>query len=281
VSLLDAVLFKFTRLAFSTRSGEKADVNCDFDGIEFTGDLSFLNSLAFLIPMNGFSDPPFLDIDTSGVTVGFSLSLPDITAGAWAFRNIGIFASLRLPFIGDPARLYFSFAERSNPFLVTYNLLTGGAFFGVGAGLDGIELVESAVEAGGSLALNLGVASGAVYAMTGIYFGYQFEPEKITIAAYMRMGGALVVLGLICVSLVFYMELNYETTSGTLIGSAELSVEVSLGFFEKTVKVGVTRQLAGPDEPQAAAANSISGAVALLEGETDADAWDSYFAAFA
>ena len=60
----------FDRLAFRAGSSGKPDVDVVFGGIEFIGPLAFIETLKELIPLDGFSDPPFLDVSPSGVARG-------------------------------------------------------------------------------------------------------------------------------------------------------------------------------------------------------------------
>ena len=65
----------------------------------------------------------------------------------------------------------FALSERHKPFLVTVSLFGGGGFFALALNASGIEQIEAAIEFGGNISLNLGVASGGVYVMAGVYFG--------------------------------------------------------------------------------------------------------------
>ena len=63
-------------------TARKADVNVEMGGIKFVGVLSFVESLRSLIPLNGFSDPPAIDVSASGIHASFSLALPDLEMAA-------------------------------------------------------------------------------------------------------------------------------------------------------------------------------------------------------
>ncbi len=64
-----------TVMEFSVQPGRKTDVNVELsdgkdgraEGIEFLGPLAFVNTLKEIIPFDGFSDPPYLDIQPSGL----------------------------------------------------------------------------------------------------------------------------------------------------------------------------------------------------------------------
>ena len=61
-------------------------------------------------------------------------------------------------------------------------------------------MLEASFEFGATAALDIGVASGEVHIMAGIYFAMQRkEPANVmaaTLSGYLRMGGSLSVLGI-------------------------------------------------------------------------------------
>jgi hypothetical protein len=282
LSFFDLVTVNFAHLVFSLQSGKKLDVNAALDEsnpVTFGGPLSFINVLAKIIPPGLFSDPPSLDVDSSGVSVGYSIGLPAIEGGAWGIRNLTLGAKLVIPFTGsDPMRLRFNFSEQHNPFQVTAYGVTGGAFLALHIGLDGIERVEASVELGGSLALNLGVASGAVFLMIGIHMTMEGKKNEVTLGGYVRTGGALSVLGLITVSVEFYMELAYLFASNMMRGEASLTVKVKVLFFSKKVTLTVVRELGAPSPTASLLRPTVNMETAHLADER---AWGRYCDAFA
>lgn len=282
LSFFDLVTVNFDHLIFSIQSGKKLDVNAALDEsnpVTFGGPLSFINVLAKIIPPGLFSDPPSLDVDSSGVSVGYSIGLPAIEGGAWGIRNLTLGAKLIIPFTGsDPMRLRFNFSEQHNPFQVAAYGVTGGAFLALHIGLDGIERVEASVELGGSLALNLGVASGAVFLMIGIHMTMEGKKNEVTLGGYVRTGGALSVLGLITVSVEFYMELAYLFASNMMRGEASLTVKVKVLFFSKKVTLTVVRELGAPSSTARLLRPTVNMETAHLADER---AWERYCDAFA
>src|SRR5205823_6504145 len=137
-------------------------------------------------------------------------------------------------------------SERHHPFLVTVTLFGGGGFFALGVSARGVEEVEAAIEFGGNVSLNLGVASGGVYVMAGIYFGR--TGEVATLTGYLRCGGYLEVLGLIAISVEFYLAFSYRDKGGDrseVWGQASVHVCVAIAMFSKTVTLSVERRFAG------------------------------------
>jgi hypothetical protein len=240
----------FKKMSFESHPGQKTVFDVEMDQIAFDGPLSFINALKDIIPLNGF-DPPGLDITPEGVVASFSLAIPTVGFGVFSIQNINLIASLCLPFMGDPVRLRLAFCERHNPFLLTVSIYGGGGFFAMNLGPDGIELIEGSLEFGGCVAINLGVASGGIYVMAGVYFKMEFmgEQDQLQLTGYLRAGGALCVLGLITVSLEFYMAINYQTSPKRLWGEASVTVEVEVAFFSKSVSVKMEREFASSPPP--------------------------------
>src|SRR5262249_49651651 len=139
-------------------------------GIHFTGPLKFIETLKSMIPIDGFADPPSLDVDASGIKASFTLGLPNIGVGILSLENINLSAALNIPFIGDPLTFKFAFSSRESPFNLTVSLLGGGGYFGLELTPKGVRMLEAALEAGARISVDFGVASGSISAMIGIYF---------------------------------------------------------------------------------------------------------------
>ncbi|HMJ06780.1 MAG TPA: hypothetical protein VK474_11035, partial [Chthoniobacterales bacterium] len=123
-------------------------------------------------------------------------------------------------------------------------------FFAIDIGMAGVKLIEAALEFGASIALNLGVASGSATIMGGVYF--QKSAAGFALSAYFRAAGELSVLGLITVSVEFYLSLNYASKGapahgGKLWGQASLTVKIKIAFFSKSVSISIEREFAGSD----------------------------------
>lgn len=246
MTFADVVRLSFGTLRFVTLPGRKPDVTAEGVSLDFIGALEFVNTLRDLLPDNGFSDPPAITVDEQGIRAGFSLAIPTIGVGVFSLQNLALSASLSVPFVGKAAGLRFALSERHHPFLVTVTMFGGGGFFALGVSANGVEEIEASIEFGGNISLNLGVASGGVYVMAGVYFGMTQQVTQLT--GYLRMGGHLSVLGLISISLEFYLAFTYRAKGGgrsEIWGQASLSVSVKIAFFSTSVKLSVERRFAG------------------------------------
>lgn len=237
------LLLHFNKLEFTARSGSKPDVNVEFDDIEFTGVLSFVEALRTLIPLDGFSDPPALQVSEEGIRASYSMALPDIAVGVFSMQNLSLGAGFTVPFLLDPLSVRFNFCERESPFLLTVSMFGGGGFFAITLDPDGVQILEASLEFGASLSVNLGVASGGVTVMAGIY--YKMEIDEATLTGYFRMSGEVDVLGLISACIELYLGLAYEFESGKCAGKATITVEVSVAFFSTSVSISCERKFAG------------------------------------
>lgn len=233
----------FEKIEFRVDHAAKMDVDVLLTDIKFVGPLSFVETLRDLIPLDGFSDPPYLDITAKGIDAGFDVALPSITLGVLNLSNLSLGAGFTVPFIGQPLSVRFNFCRREQPFLLTVYMFGGGGFFGVTVDPSGVQVLEAAFEFGAAISIDFGVASGGVHVMAGLY--YRMEKDAALLAGYFRLGGHVDVLGLITASLELYLELNYETQSGKCVGRAQLTIEVKVFVFSGSVTISCERKFAG------------------------------------
>lgn len=276
VEIADVAAIDFKRVGFSTGSDAKVDVNVEMAAqpLRFLGKLSFINDLQRFIPSDGFSDPPFLDVTTSGVRTGYSLALPDLQLGAFTLSHVVLGASISLPFDGSPLALRFNFCEKQQPFTLTVMGLGGGGFLALEFDMHGVRELEAALEFGAAVSINLGVASGAVSIMGGVYYKMTMDNgvKSYELEGYVRINGALSVLGLITASVEFMLSLVADMSGGKVSrvwGEASLKIKIELFMFSKTVTLKTQRQFAG-------AGADPTFTMMISEGE-----WEQYCNSFA
>ncbi|WP_405997041.1 hypothetical protein [Streptomyces sp. NBC_00829] len=263
------VRVRFGRLAFTARPGCRPDLTAEGLDVELKDALEFVNALKDLLPTDGFGKGAFVDVKPTGITAGYTLAVPAVTLGVFALSNVTLTAALTIPFDDRPASFRFSISERHHPFNLSVSIFGGGGFFSMVVSTRGVQLVEGSLEFGGNASLDLGVASGGVHLMGGIYF--KLAEGSVTLTGYLRCGGYLSVLGLITVSVEFYLALTYVKTNGTseVFGEGSLCVSVRVAFFSKSVTLRLQRRFGGsPADP---------GFADCVE---PAD-WDEYCLAFA
>jgi hypothetical protein len=114
-----------------------------------------------------------------------------------------------------------------------------------------VEQIEAGLEFGAMCSIDVGVASGGVHLVAGIYFSYGTDadhPEPTCVlTGYVELGGELDVMGIVTLSLEFYMGLTYQSSPEKVYGQATLTVEVSVLCFSGSVEITVERQFGGQD----------------------------------
>ena len=165
-------------------AGKKPEVDVVFTAFLFKGPLSFVQTLRELIPFDGFSDPPDVQVTPEGITAGFSVGLPNIAIGVFSLENLSLAAGFNVPFVGPPLSTWFKFCTRENPSRLTVSLFGGGFYFGLTADAGGLTVLEGAIEFGAAASVDFGVASGSVSVMAGLYF--KIEGSDYTLAGYFR-----------------------------------------------------------------------------------------------
>jgi hypothetical protein len=241
----DAALMKLTfqRIGFHGGSSGKPEIDVVFGEIKFLGPLAFVDRLRSLIPFDGFSDPPYVNVSPEGATAGFDLALPNVAVGVFSLENIALGADARVPFLGDAVTVGFHFCAKESPFRLTVMCIGGGGWVGLRAAPKGLVLLEVGLEAAACLSVDLGVASGSVSVAVGVYL--RLESDKGSLTAYFRIRGEVDVLGLISASITLELSLKYDFDTGKLFGRASLVVEVEVLFFSASVEISCERRLAG------------------------------------
>jgi hypothetical protein len=287
------VRLNFLSFGFTAETGKKTAVDVRLqpgdDALEFIGDLKFVNELKKIIPPDLFGDGPTLEITPQpAIRAGFAIGLPPVAVGVFALKDVSLGASLTLPFLDGRPLFDFNVSERQHPFNLTIAFFGGGGFFHLQLDTQEVRMVEAAFEFGASACVNLGVASGGVHIMAGIYF--KLEKKEVTtttdghvldkprsinvtvLTGYFRMGGELSVLGFISISLEFLLSFTYQESAGAgkAVGMAKLTVKVEVLFISKSVEITVEKQFGGE-----------AGDPTFIETWTAPELWDEYAGAFA
>lgn len=242
--VLAAMRLDFRRVRFTVRAGEKPDVEVALRAVEFIGALSFVETLRQIIPLNGFSDPPMLDVSPLGVRARYGMPLPNLAIGVFSLENISLNAYLDLPFAGTrPLEIGFAFCRRDAPFRLTVSLFGGGGWFGIVLSPDGVRALDAGLEFGAAASIDFGVASGSLSVMAGIYFHLDAATGKAVLFGYLRARGEVDVLGLVSASIELYLELGYE--GGDAVGRAKITITIEIGFFEESVEISCEKRFGG------------------------------------
>ena len=271
IDVLGVVAVHFVEFRFTSESGRKPAVNISLDAIPvtFEGELDFVNELQKYVPPGLFGDGASLDISPTRIRAGFGIALPPLSIGIFALENVALNAAVELPFLDGKPLFDFGVSTREHPFCLTVSLLGGGGFFHIQLDTSGILMLEAALEFGAAACINLGVASGSVHIMAGVYFamGKKDGKDLSVLSGYLRLGGELSVLGLISISLEFVLSFGYE--NGKAAGRATLMVKVEVLFFSKSVEITVEKKFGGS-----------SGDPRFVDVFDTPAVWDEYASAF-
>jgi hypothetical protein len=272
VTLLGVIGITMNSIEFTSNNGSKTNVTVKLAGknaIQFIGPLQFIQTLADILPPGLFGgDGPAIDLTSTGIKVSYTLGLPPISIGVFSLENIAITAGLDLPYLNGQPAFEFAFCSRGSPFLLTVECIGGGGFVHLVLTSNGIQMVEGALEFGGQFSIDLGVASGGVHIMAGIYF--KLAGTNSTLTGFVDIGGEVSVLGIISVSIDLKLTLSWiHTASGNKVqGRATLSISISILFFSISVSVSVERSFgSGGGDPR-------------IENVMDADSWYEYCVAY-
>ncbi|MCW2493122.1 MAG: hypothetical protein JWN47_2486, partial [Frankiales bacterium] len=273
LSLLGVVALKIGSLTFTSQNHQKTIVVAQLassHAIVFEGPLAFIQTLSDILPPGLFGGSgPTIQTTPKALRVTYTLGLPPITCGVFSLQHIAILTGLDLPYLDGKPAFEFGFATRNRPFLVTVEIFGGGGFVHVVLDADGVQMVEGAIEFGGNFAFDIGVASGGVHVMAGIYF--QLKGDFSDLTGFVDIGGEVSVLGIISISIDLNLSLSWQHTpkADLIIGRATLTISVHILFFSVSVQLSVERSFkAGGGDPQ----------VWQLMNDTD---WARYASAFA
>ncbi len=168
-------------------------------------------------------------------------------------KDISLGAAVTLPFLDGRPTFDFNVSEREHPFLLSVSFFGGTGFFRLQLDTLGMKELEAALEFGATAALDIGVASGEVHIMAGIYFSLQRKEDTLefsaTLTGYLRLGGSLNVLGIIYISVEFNLSFTYDSGRDKAYGRATLTVEVEVLFFSASVELTVERAFGGSGDP--------------------------------
>lgn len=266
---LVAIKLSFDSLKFTAGSGKSTSLVPVISDVAFGGPLQFVEKLKEVLSSDVLGVGPKIDVTPTGILAGISVGLPSVAVGVFSLENIRLSAALNVPLTGDPVRFRFAFCERESPFILTVSAFGGGGYLAVHLGADGLAKLEMALEFGASLSMSIGVASGSVGVMAGIYLELTSEGGQtdVLLTGYLRCWGELSILGLISISAEFYLAFTYDSARKSCRGQAKLTVKIEILFFEKTFTLSVEREFGGKGGGGFAlmAAEGPDGALRLAE----------------
>jgi hypothetical protein len=237
----DVVTLFFDGASFKSVDGGKPTFHTNLVKSELGPEVEFLKQLeAWLCggKGNGF----FLKFTTQpmfGIEAGYRFGLPIISIGTVSFSNVGLEASVMLPFEAGEALFHIALSSRDNPFLISAAPYGGGGHVGLYANAKKIVAIEASFEFGGVGAFSFGPLSGIGRLTTGIFVS-KSESRGATIQGHFFAGGSarIWIFGM-STSLTVRMG---QANGGSMCGSAVYSYAFSYGIDEIEFQVPVWRQ---------------------------------------
>jgi hypothetical protein len=167
--------------------------------------------------------------------------------------GLGLSASVDVPFLGQPATATFSFASKEKPFTVAVSMFGGSGYITLVLGLHQVQQVTAGADFGGNFELNLGVASGGIQLVAGIFYNYS-DTTGVQLTGYVKLSGGVTVLGFISVGVSLDLELTYQENNGQswVTGSATLTLSVGIFCFHVSFGFTIQKQFSGSGSPPAA-----------------------------
>jgi hypothetical protein len=274
LSLFNVVDLMVDSIKFSSVNGQKTSVVATLpksSPVNFTGPLAFVQELSNILPPGifGGSGGPKIELQPKQIRVTLTIGLPTISVGVFSLEHISFMAGLDLPYLDGKPAFEFAFASRGSPFLLTVECIGGGGFIHLIVDTDGVEMVEGALEFGGDFSFDVGIASGGIHIMAGIYFELKQNYSDIT--GFVDLGGEVSVLGIISISIDLNLSLSYQTSNGKSMvqGRATLTVSIHIIFFSISASVSVEKSF-----------GNTSGDPKVSDVLTPAD-WAEYALAYA
>lgn len=273
ITIAQAVIVEVAEFSFASTGSDATTVDVKLRQVGFTGPLQFLvavqRKLAEFSSLLGVPGGPRISVDGSGVRWDEVIALPPFGLAVFSLHDVRLTTGVVLPLVDGRPALRFGAAERHHPFVLTISLLGGGGYLELEVDTAGIRALDAAIEFGGEFQLDIGVASGGVRIMAGIFFTYDRNTPSSVIGGFFEASGYVSVLGIVTVSVVFRLELGYDPPLHKVHGSATINVSVSIAGISKSVSMTVERSFA---------ADGGDPDFAMLVTPA---AWDEYAEAFA
>jgi hypothetical protein len=189
------------------------------------------------------SEGPFIELSGDALLAGFRFALPAITMGAFNLMQLAIEVAVALPFDGTPVRCEFGLSDQVQPFLLSCGIYGGGGFLQLQLGLDGVQLLQGALEFGVIADISIGPLQGDGFVVAGIYF--RISGSDSYVCGFVHAHGHMDIFGLISLDVDLYVAMCYDSDSHSVTGTATFTVQVSILFFSESFSLSATYTYGG------------------------------------
>jgi hypothetical protein len=232
------VIITIDTLKFTSHNGSSPDCRVSIKSVEFGDAMSFVKSLAAALnPSNG----PFIELSDGAIKAGFRFAIESLPSAGMTVMGLAIEVAVALPFNGDPLRCEFGISDQQHPFLLSFGIYGGGGFLQLQLGLDGVQLLQGALEFGLVSSISIGPLKGEGFVVAGIYF--RIAGSKSRVCGFVHAHGHMDIFGIISLDVDLYVGICYD--NGNVSGTATFSVHVSILFFSETFTLQASYSFAG------------------------------------
>jgi hypothetical protein len=232
------VIVSFDSVKFTSHDGSSPNCQVAINTVTFGEDMSFVKSLAdALNPSKG----PFIELLDGAIVAGYRFAIDSLPSAGMTVMNLAIEVAVALPFNGDPVRCQFGISDQQQPFLLSFGIYGGGGFLQLQLGLDGVQLLQGALEFGLVADISIGPLQGSGFVVGGIYF--RIAGSNSSVCGFVHAHGHMDIFGIISLDVDVYVSVCYE--DGSVTGFAEFTVEVSILFFSESFSLQATYTFAG------------------------------------
>lgn len=234
--------------SFEVLPGQKPSFGVELADVFFP-DESPLKMVAEIVQAFLSDSPFFIDLQPTSVEVGLDLRLPTITLGALQIKDLGVFLSVRIPFLGEAVLLTFGIGSRDRPVSVTYMALGGGFWVTLLLTADDVIGFELGIEVRASLEGSIGPFKAYAEIAVGIIIAIdESNGGECTLTGYFR-AKAGVSLVVVSVKITIEMSLTYIPAQEKAIGKVSVLVEVEVVFFSFSQSFEYERKFGGGSDP--------------------------------
>jgi hypothetical protein len=225
-------------LKFTSHNGSSPDCRVAINRVDFGEDMSFVKDLAkALNPSKG----PFIELSDGAIKAGYRFSMDSVPSAGMTIMGLAIEVAVALPFNGDPVRCEFGISDQQHPFLLSFGIYGGGGFLQLQLGLDGVQLLQGALEFGLVASISIGPLEGDGFVIGGIYF--RIAGSNSRVCGFVHAHGHMDIFGIVSVDVDLYVGICYD--NGAVRGSATFSVHVSILFFSETFTLQASYSFGG------------------------------------
>jgi hypothetical protein len=124
---------------------------------------------------------------------------------------------------------------------LSFGIYGGGGFLQLQLGLDGVQLLQGALEFGLVSSIAIGPLKGQGFVVGGIYF--RVGGGRSLVCGFVHAHGHMDIFGIISLDVDLYVGVCYD--NGNVTGTATFSVHVSILFFSETFTLQASYAFAG------------------------------------